>query len=129
MSWSNTTLAIHVRSFLLVRELGLSHLFTTQDDIEHALHVTQQLLVRCRSTTLEVSDDGRRAVALGREILLGHSSALVVLSLRACLGDGLSDGDTDSLGLDDVVGAVDLGQALAFCVAGLCIVSVEPKMQ
>jgi hypothetical protein len=37
----------------------------------------------------------------------------------------LSDGDTDGLGLDDVVGTVDLGQALTFCVAGLWNVSDE----
>jgi hypothetical protein len=52
-------------------------------------------------------------------VLLCHGGALVVLGLRARLRDGLADHRAHRLGLDDVVGAVDLGQALAFCVAGL----------
>lgn len=43
-----------------------------------------------------------------------HGAALVVLALGARFGDGLADDDADGLGLDDVVGAVDLCEALAF---------------
>ena len=112
------------RSVLLVWELGLANLITAQNNVEHTLHVTQQLLVWRCSTALEVSDDGRCAVALGCEVLLRHSGTLVVLSFRACLRDGLPDNDTDCLRLDDVVRAVDLSQALTFCVARLSNMSV-----
>jgi hypothetical protein len=101
-----------VRS-LLVGELGLSNLITAQDNVEHALNVAQQLLVGGGGATLEVGNDGGCAVALGCEVLLRHGRALVVLGLRAGLGNSLADSDADSLGLDDVVGTVDLGKALA----------------
>lgn len=115
----SATPVVRTRSFLLVGELGLPNLVTTQDDVELALQVAQQLLVGRGGTTLEVGNDGWCAVDLCSEVLLCHGGALVVLGFRASLGDGLSDSDTDGLGLDDVVGAIDLGQALTFCVSGL----------
>jgi hypothetical protein len=99
---------------VLLRELRLPHLVTPQDNVEYPLHVAEQLLIRCRSTALEVGDDGGRAVALCGQILLRHRSTLVVLRLGARLGDGLADLDANGLGLDDVIGAVDFGEALAF---------------
>ena len=100
--------------FLLVWELGLANLVAAQDDVEHTLHGAQQLLVGCCGSTLEVGDDGGCGVALGGEILLGHGAALVVLRLGAGLGDGLADCRAHRLGLDDIVGTVDLCEALAF---------------
>ena len=94
---------------LLLRKLRLPNLIPPQNNIQHPLHITQQLLIRLRSTPLEISDNGRRCVALGREILLRHRRALVVLGFGARLGDGLADYGAHRLGLDDVVGAVDFG--------------------
>jgi hypothetical protein len=111
-----------VRS-LLVGELGLSNLITAQDDVEHTLNVAQQLLVWSGGAALEVGNDGGCAVALGCEILLRHSRALVVLGLGASLGDSLADLGADGLGLDDVVGTVDLGEALAIATRALRIIS------
>jgi hypothetical protein len=117
MSYTTTTLvaaaSATMRSVLL-GELGLPHLVTPQDNVEHPLHVAEQLLVRCRSTALEVGDDGRCAVALCGQILLCHGRALVVLRLGARLGDGLADLDANGLGLDDIIRAVDFGEALTF---------------
>lgn len=59
---------------------------------------------------LKVGDDGLGGVALGGEVLLGHLG----LDLLPCLGDDVADVLADCVGLDDVVGSVDLGQALAF---------------
>lgn len=98
----------------LLGELGLPNLVTAQDDIEDPLHVAEQLLVGSGGAALKVGDDGGRRVALCGEVLLGHGGALVVFGLGAGFGDGLADGGADRFGLDDVVGAVDLGQALAF---------------
>jgi len=104
---------------LLFRELGLSNLFTTKYNIEHALHGAQQLLIRRGSAALKVCDYGGRGVTLGGKVLLCHCSALVVLGFGARLGDGLADNDADCLGLDDIVGAVDFGKTLAF-LTGSC---------
>jgi hypothetical protein len=103
---------------LLFPKLGLPHLVAPQYDIEHPLHRAKQLLIRRRASPLKVRDDRGCSVALGGEILLRHGGALVVLGLAARLADGLADGDTDGLGLDDFVGAVDFGEALAFGVGG-----------
>ena len=100
--------------FLFIPKLGLSNLVSPQHDIQHALHGTQQLLVGRGGPALKVCDDGGRAVALCGEVLLRHGGALVVLGLGARLRDGLPNVDAHRLGLDDVVGAVDLGEALAF---------------
>lgn len=102
------------RSSLPVRELGLSHLISAEDDVENALHRTQELLVWRGCSTLEVGYDGGGGVALGRKVLLCHSRALVVLGLGAGLGDGLSDGGTNRLWLYDIIGSVDFCEALTF---------------
>jgi uncharacterized protein involved in tellurium resistance len=104
---------------LLVGELGLSHLLTAQDNVEHALNVAEQLLVGGRGAALKVGNDSGRAVALGCEVLLRHGRALVVLGLGASLGDSLTDCNTDGLGFDDVVGAIDLGEALTLAASAL----------
>jgi hypothetical protein len=105
--------AVACRRLLPVGELGLPDLVAAQHDVEHALHGAEQLLVRRCGAALKICDDGRRAVALCGEVLLRHGGALVVLGLGARLGDGLADHDAHRLGLDDVVGAVDLGETLA----------------
>lgn len=64
---------------------------------------------------LKVLDDGHGGVALGGEFLLCH----LVSFLGTALLDGIGDGETDGLGLDDIVAAVDLGQVLAFGGASL----------
>lgn len=119
-------LRITISPLFLGRELWLAHLVTPQDDVEGALHLAEKLLIRCRSSALEVGDDGGRTVALLGEVLLCHGRALVVLGLGACLADGLTYGGAYSLGLHDVVAAVDLGETLTFgaCAAGAGLVIV-----
>lgn len=94
---------VMTRSFLLVRELGLAHLVTAKDNVEHPLHVAQQFLVWSCGSALEIGDDCGGGVALGGKVLLCHGRSLVVLGLGACLGDGLSDGGANSLRLHDIV--------------------------
>ena len=103
---------------LLLRELGCPDVIAPQLDVQHLLHGAEHLLVGLRGAALEVGDDRRRGVAAGGEVLLGHLG----LDLLAGLGDGGADVLADGVGLDDVVGAVDLGEALAIGVAlgGLC---------
>lgn len=95
----------------------MANLVSSQDNVECTLDVTQELLVRCGSPSFEVGDYGGCGVDLGCKILLCHGSALVVFGFTASLGNGLPDNCADSLGLDDVVGTVDLGEALAFAGA------------
>jgi hypothetical protein len=99
-------------ALFLAGELWLPNLVTSEDDIECALHLAQETLIGCGSTTLEIRDDGRCSVALLRQILLCHGRALVVLRLRARLANRLADYSSDSLGLHNVVGTINLGQAL-----------------
>jgi hypothetical protein len=108
----------HDSCSLLLPKLGLPHLVAPQYDVEHPLHRAEQLLIRRRASPFEVRDDRGCSVALGRKVLLRHGGALVVLGLAARLADGLADSDADGLGLDDFVGAVDFGEALAFGVGG-----------
>ena len=72
-------------------------------------------MVRGGGAPLHVGDDGLGRVAFCREILLCQSG----LHLLSCLADGIADSLADSVGLDDVVGSVDLGQTLAFGSASL----------
>lgn len=97
-------------SLLLLGELFGTDPSTTELDVKHTLHGTEDLLVGRGGTALEVLDDSHGGVALGGEFLLGHLVAL----LGTALLDSVSDEVADSLGLDDVVAAVDLGQVLAF---------------
>lgn len=99
---------------LLLRKLRLPNLIAPQDNIQHPLHGPEQLLIRRRRPALKVRDDRRRSIALGREILLRHRGAFVVLGLGPRLGDRLADLGADRLGFHDVVGAVDFCEALAF---------------
>jgi hypothetical protein len=99
----------------LLRELLSTNVGTTELNVQHALHGTEDLLVGGGGATLEVLDDGDGGVALGGEFLLGHLVALLV----AALLDGIADDGADGLGLDDVVAAVDLGEVLAFGCACL----------
>lgn len=57
-------------------------------------------------------------VGLARQVLLRHGAALLVLEVVARLGEGLGDVLGHLLRRDGPVGAVDLGQALAFGVVG-----------
>ena len=97
-----------------VGELGLTYLVTAENDVERALNVAEQFLVGSSGAALEVGDDGGRGVDLCGEVLLCHGGALVVFGFAAGLGDGLANGSANGLGLDDVVGTVDLSEALAF---------------
>ena len=103
----------------LPRKLGLADFVTAQDDVEHALHVAKKLLVGRSGTALKIGDNSRGCVALRSEVLLRHSGALVVLGFRSRLRNRLPDLDAHRLGLDNVVGAVDLCETLAFGVSGL----------
>ncbi|KAL2292049.1 hypothetical protein FJTKL_10720 [Diaporthe vaccinii] len=100
---------------VLLGELGLADVVAAQLDVEHALEVTQDLLVRGGGAALEVGDDGGRRVALRGELLLRHGRGLGVA--RGL--DGLGHLGPHRLGLDDVVAAVHLCQALALaaCLA------------
>lgn len=111
------------RDLFLLGEFGLSNLVTTEDNVEHTLHVSEKLLIRCRSAALEVCDDGRGRVALGCKIFLRHGGAFVVFRLGTRFRDGLADNGTDGLGLDDVIGAVYFGKTLTF--AGSTLGSVR----
>lgn len=95
---------------LLLRELLLPDARTPQLNVQHALHGTEDLLVRSSSTALEVLNNSDGGVALGGEFLLSHLVAVLVSALLDRIGHLVANG----LGLDDVVAAVDLGQVLAF---------------
>lgn len=97
---------------LLLGELGSANVGTAKLDVEHPLHGGKHLLVRGGGASLEVSDDTLGGVALGGEVLLCHLG----LHLLPGTGDGIADGLADCVGLDDVVGAIDLGETLAFTV-------------
>lgn len=102
------------RTLLLVRELGSTNVGTTQLDVEHALHGTQNLLVGSGTSSLKVGNDTLCGVATGSKILLGHLG----LHLLSGGGDGVANQFANSVGLDDVVGSVNLGQALTLSTAG-----------
>lgn len=107
--------ALH-RLFLrrvLLGELGLADVRAAQLDVQHALHVAEELLVGHGGAPLEVGDDGGRRVALGGELLLRQGGLLGVAGRL----DGVADLDPHRLGLDDVVRPVDLGQALALAAS------------
>lgn len=95
--------------FLLVGELGGTNVAAAELDVEDTLHVGEDLLVGSGSATLKVGNDGLCGVALGGEVLLGHLG----LHLLTGLGDDVANLLADGVGLDDLVGAVDLGHALA----------------
>lgn len=86
-----------------------------QLDTEHPLHGAQDLLVGRRGPALEIGNDGRGRVALCREVLLRHLG----LHLLALVRDHAADFLANRVGLDDLVAAVDFGEALAFAAAGL----------
>lgn len=82
---------------------------------QHSLHRRQNLLIRSRATALEIRNDRGGSVALCRQVLLRH----LRLHLLALVGDHGADFLADCVGLDDLVAAVDFGEALAFAAAGL----------
>lgn len=86
-----------------------------QLNAQHPLHRRQDLLVRRRGPALEIRDDRGGRVALGRQVLLRH----LRLHLLALVRDHAADFLADRVGLDDLVAAVDFGEALAFAAAGL----------
>jgi hypothetical protein len=104
------------RSFLLVRELGGANVAASQLDIEHALHGAEHLLVGGGATSLEFGDDSLGGVAAGSEILLGHLGLDLLSGLCNDVANSLADG----VGLDDVVGTVNLGHTLTLrCGTGV----------
>jgi hypothetical protein len=118
---SSLSRSIVLNPLLLIRKLRLPNLIPPQHHIQRALHLAQQPLIRCRRTPLVIRNNRRRTVTLLRKILLRHRSTLVVLRLGPRLANRLADRNSHRLGLDDVVGAIDFGQALAFggATAGL----------
>lgn len=101
LSWKN--------ALLLLGELLRSDVVTSQLDIEHTLHRSEDFLVGSGSTPFEVRDDTRCRVALGGEFLLCHLVGLLIPALL----DRLTDLDSHGLGLDNVIAAVNLRQVLA----------------
>lgn len=104
-------------SLLLAIRLWLSNVLASQDDLEHPLHITQDLLVRLCCTSLEIGNYCRCLVDLRGQVLLCHGLTLVVLKVCSSLLDRVADFCADGLGLDDVVTSVDLGQVLTLCTA------------
>ena len=94
----------------LLWKLGLPDIGSPQFHTEHSLHGTQDLLIRLCGSSLEILHNADGGVALCGEILLAHFGCHFV----AAFDDGLCDLETDGLGLDDFVGAVDFSQVLAF---------------
>lgn len=86
-----------------------------QLNTQHLLHRSQNLLIRRRAPPLEISNDRGGGVALCCEVFLRHLG----LHFLALVRDHLADFFADCVGLDDFVGAVDFGEALAFATAGL----------
>lgn len=99
----------------LLGKLGGTNVAAAELDVEDTLHVGEDLLVGGGGTTLKVGNDGLGGVALGGEVLLGHLG----LHLLTGLGDDVADALADGVGLDNVVGSVDLGETLAFAGAAL----------
>jgi hypothetical protein len=99
--------------FLLVWKFGLPQLIPPQHHVQHPFHGAQQFLVRRGSASFEVGNNCGGRVALGGKVFLCHGGALVVLGLGACFGDCLAHERANRLGLDNVIGAVDLGETLA----------------
>lgn len=96
-------------SLLLWSEPWSTNVGTSQLDAENALHVGEHLLVWSGGTVLELLNNRGGGVALGGQVLLGH----LWLHLLALGRDGVTDNFADRVWLDDIVGAVDLGQMLS----------------
>lgn len=101
--------------FLLGAQARGANVSAPQLDIEHSLHLGENSLVRRSSTALVCSNSCRCLANLLAQIGLGHSG----LELLAGLLDSFPDVLSDCLGLDNVIGAVDLGQTLAFAAGAL----------
>lgn len=101
--------------FLLGAQAGSTNVGAPQLDVEHPLHLGENGLVGRGSTTLVRGDSCGCLSDLLAQSSLGHGR----LEFLSALLNGLSDFLSDSLGLDDVVGAVDLGEALTLSTAGL----------
>jgi len=98
------------RLLLLRTKLRSANIAPPQLDAQNPLHARQDLLVRGSGAPLEISDDARRRVALGGQVLLGHLGLHLLPPLRDDGAHFLADGAR----LDDIVGSVDLGQMLTF---------------
>lgn len=105
-------ISLRALSFL-VRELRLPDLVSSQDDVEDTFHSSEKFLIWSCGASFEVRNDSRSAVALGREILLGHGLALIILCLSACSLDRVCNLGSDRLRFDDVIASIDFGQMLA----------------
>jgi hypothetical protein len=101
-------------SLLLGGKLGRTKVASAELDVEHALHGGEHLLVRRSGTALKLGDDVLCGVALCGQVLLGHLG----LHLLTGSSNDITDFLADCVGLDDVVGAVDLGQTLTLTTAG-----------
>ena len=111
-------------SLLLAKRLRLANILPPQVDLQHALHVAEDLLVGGRRPALVVGHHRRRLVDLGGQVLLRHRRALVVLQRRARRLDRVAHIRAYRLRLHDVVAAVHLREVLALgcfylrCVSG-----------
>lgn len=101
--------------FLLGTQARGANVSAPQLDVEHSLHLGENGLVRRSSTTLVCSDGCCCLANLLAQLGLGHSGLELLTGLLDSLSDFLSDG----LGLDNVIGAVDLGKTLAFAATTL----------
>lgn len=111
---------------LLWAEHGATDVGSGQPDVGGLLDLVDKVHGREVSTrALEGGDELDVDRGLGSEILLGHGSALCVLEAGASLLESLCDVIGNLLCGDNVFGAVDLGEMLAFatllgCLGGYC---------
>lgn len=96
-------------SLLLWSKSWSTNVGTSQLDSENALHIGEHLLVWSGGTVLELLNNGGGGVAFGCQVLLGH----LWLHLLTLGRDGVTNHLADGVWLDDIVGAVDLGQVLS----------------
>ena len=96
-------------------KLGGANIVAPQLHVENPLYGSEDLLIGSTGATLKIGDDSGCGIALGGKILLRHLG----FHLGAGLSDGVSDFLANGIGLDNVVGTVDLGEALAFDVGAL----------
>ena len=87
-----------------------TNIASPQLNTQNLLHRPKNLLIRRRTSSLEVRDNRLSSIALCSQILLCHLG----LHLLALRGDDIADFLADGVGLDDVVAAVNFGEMLAF---------------
>ena len=103
-------------TLFLLRALARgTNVLAPQLDVEHALHLGENVLIRGGGASLIGSNSGGSLANLLAQLRLCHSRLKPLSALFNSLADLLAD----SLGLDDVVGAVDFSETLAFATTTL----------